>query len=36
MWGVSDKWTDDNGKEGITIKPTSNYVFPIDTYLEQI
>lgn len=34
---VVDVWTDfDNGKNGVTIKPTGNYGFPIDIYEEQV
>lgn len=29
-------WTDDEGRNGITIAPTGDYGFPIDIYDEQL
>lgn len=33
---VTETWCDEDGNEGITIKPTGNYGFPIDLYCEGL
>ena len=33
---VLEVWTDDEGKNGITIEPTGGYGFPVDIYDEQL